>query len=227
MLGALCLVLTMIAAVSPLFAGRHESRHSTAHVSYGRQIAPVFALHCNGCHGESNPSSDFQTSTYNGLRAGGVFGQDIVAGFPDRSALVNFIEGFRGPDQRMPQGSRPLTQQQIELIRRWISEGATNDHAATPCYTLRLSACTIGPGRPLHVACQVSAAADLLLFFRGKDNRVLYHEEASVKEMPKQMDAGAPGRLMNWTVNYENTWERQVTVELVIRYTAADLHAVL
>jgi len=221
------LITVVIAGAAAVFGGQHETRDHSGHISYGRQIAPIFALHCSGCHSESNPSSGFQVSTYKGLLAGGVFGQDIVPGFPDRSALVHFIEGFRGPDQRMPLGSRPLSSQQIWLIRRWIAQGAIDDNAATPCYTLRLPACTIAPGHPLRIGCKVSTAADLLLLLRGKNNRILYREEASIKDPPEQMNAGAPGQLLRWTLNYEKTWEPQVSVELVIRYTAADVHAML
>lgn len=177
-------------------------------VSYGRQIAPIFALHCYGCHGEANPSSGLQLSTYNGLRRGGSMGEDITPGEPDRSFLVKFIEGFRGPDQRMPLGSRPLTQDQIQLIRQWIAEGAKNDNAGTPCYRLSAAA-SFATGRPLHISCKVSAAADLFFSIRDGKNDLLHREEASVKD-----------EQMEWTIHQEKTWPARVTVEVVIRYAA-------
>jgi len=141
--------------------------------------------------------------------------------------LVKFIEGFRGPEQRMPLGARPLSADQIRLIRRWISEGALNDHAATPCHNLRLPACGIAPGHALRVSSKVSTSADLVLFIQDHKHRTLYSEEASVKQPPEQMDAGAPNQLLTWTVNYDASWPREVEVELRIRYMQGALRATL
>src|SRR4051812_29496074 len=79
------------------------------HVSYGRQIAPLFALYCAGCHGLSNPSSGFRVTRFAALQTGGNMGDDIVPGHPEKSVLMDLIEGKRGPRQRMPQNSAPLT----------------------------------------------------------------------------------------------------------------------
>ncbi|HUF09445.1 MAG TPA: cytochrome c [Rhodothermales bacterium] len=49
----------------------------------------------------------------------------VEPGDPDASYLVRKIEG--GPDisgQRMPAGGFELTQEQIDVIREWISDGA-------------------------------------------------------------------------------------------------------
>ena len=219
-----CIVL--LANVSGVAACYPKDHESDTPISYGRQIAAIFALHCNGCHGESYPSSALQTSTYSGLRAGGVLGDDIVPGSPDRSTLVKFIEGFRGPDQRMSQGSRPLSAPQINLIRRWIAEGALNDRAATLCYNLRLPVFPIVPNRPLHISCRVSVPADLVLYIK-EGNHTLYREEASIKQSPERMDRGAPGDLLSWTLSPRRTWPRNVTVELLIRYAPGGLRAAL
>jgi hypothetical protein len=150
-----------------------------------------------------------------------------VPGFPDRSLLVSFVEGFRGPDQRMPLNSRPLTPSQIGLIRRWITEGALNDHAATSCYKLRLPAFSVAPGYPLHIFSRVSGAADLVLSVRDLNNRILHSEEASVKQSSEPMDAGAPGQLLSWTVNHEHSWPLQVEVELCVRYAPEPVEVLL
>jgi hypothetical protein len=132
--------------------------------------------------------------------------------------LVRFVEGFRGPDQRMPLNSRPLTTSETGLIRRWITEGALNDHAATLCSKLRLPPFSVAPGHPLQIFSKVSGIADLVLSIRDHNNRILHSEEASVKQPPEQMDAGAPGQLLTWTINHESTWPLQVEVELCVRY---------
>lgn len=221
----LLLLASTIVTAGSILGGRERGKNGP--VSFGRQIAPIFALHCNGCHGESSPSSGFKISSYRGLRTGGLLGDDIVPGDPGRSMLVKFIEGFRGPDQRMPQGSRPLTANQIDLIRRWIAEGAVNDHAFTSCYKLRLPSCAIAPERPLRISFSVAVTADLVLSVLDHGHRTLWRQESSIKRFPEPMDAGAPGQLLKWTLNYEKGWPQTVALELVIRFAPKGPHAVL
>jgi len=100
-----------------------------AAVSYSREIAPLLVKHCGGCHGvrRSVPRGDFSVVTYEDLMQGGGLTQTIVPGDPERSLLVHFIEGRRGEVFRMPLEAPPLTRAQIDLIRRWIAEGAKSD----------------------------------------------------------------------------------------------------
>ena len=53
----------------------------------------------------------------------------VVPGDPDNSLLVRKLEGTPGiVGQRMPIGGPPyLTAGQIQIIRRWIQDGAKND----------------------------------------------------------------------------------------------------
>src|SRR4051794_34217687 len=88
-------------------------------VSFSRDIAPILAMHCNGCHGDSGGMS---TRSYAELMAGGNLGKVIVPGDPSRSLVIHFLEGRRGPEHRMPKDCRPLSDAQIELFRRWISD---------------------------------------------------------------------------------------------------------
>ena len=97
-----------------------------AAVSYSREIAPLLLKHCGACHGErrSVPRGDFSVATYKDLMQGGGLTQTIIPGDPERSLLMHFIEGRRGETFRMPLDAPPLTRAQIDLIRRWIAEGA-------------------------------------------------------------------------------------------------------
>jgi mono/diheme cytochrome c family protein len=97
-----------------------------AAVSYTRDIGPMLVKHCAGCHGDrhSVPRGDFSVMTYEDVMQGGSLTQTIVPGKPDRSLLIDFLEGRRGEVFRMPLDAPPLTREQIALIRRWIAEGA-------------------------------------------------------------------------------------------------------
>ena len=51
----------------------------------------------------------------------------IEPGNPDNSYLVKKIEGVDIEANRMPLGRDPLSAEQIELIRRWVAEGALDN----------------------------------------------------------------------------------------------------
>ena len=95
-----------------------------AQVDYASQIQPIFNANCTSCHGVS---SGLTLSSYGALigSTGNQYGSDIiVAGDPDASGLVDKIEASPQFGSRMPQGRNPLSDEEIQLIRTWISEGA-------------------------------------------------------------------------------------------------------
>ena len=55
----------------------------------------------------------------------------IEPGDPDNSYLVHKIQGTQasvgGTGERMPLGRPALTQEQIDIIRAWIADGAMNN----------------------------------------------------------------------------------------------------
>jgi mono/diheme cytochrome c family protein len=190
-----------------------------APVSYGRQIAPLFALYCAGCHGLSNPSSGLRVTQFAALRAGGDMGDDVVPGRPEASTLMHLIEGKRGPRQRMPQDSAPLTAAQIALIRRWISEGAKNDRAESPCFEMRITSVTLSSSAPLEVSARLAAPAFLTLALLPN----LYQEEASVNAPKERANIAAPGEWIRWRLVREQAWPFSATVTLRIQYSIGSL----
>jgi WD40 repeat protein len=66
-------------------------------------------------------------TTFEAFRAGGSSGPSYKPGDPDNSILVKFISGAA---PSMPKNQKPLESHQVELIRRWIAEGAKNDTPA-------------------------------------------------------------------------------------------------
>src|SRR3989449_10017856 len=132
-------------------------------VSYSRDIAPILAMHCNSCHGDSGSAGGLVTRTHADLmKVGGA----IVPGDPDRSQVVQFIEGRRGEEHRMPLGGAPLTAEQIAIIRRWIAEGAKADADSVVKYRLAISKVRIRKSEPLQIECSVPTRAYLILSVR-------------------------------------------------------------
>jgi hypothetical protein len=190
-------------------------------ISYGREVAPIFALHCAGCHGLSNPSSNLRVTRFEPLRAGGDIGDEIVPGHPERSVLMDFIEGKRGPRQRMPQNSPPLSAGQIAVIRQWIQEGATNDGATGACFDLRLSRVLLPKDKPVEIRARITQPALAIISLRDPiSKRELYVDEASVNSPRDASNAAAPGEWISRTLLPEQNWPSSASLNVRIQYAA-------
>lgn len=182
----------------------------------------MFALHCAGCHGLSNPSSNLRVTRFASLRAGGNVGDEIVPGHPDKSVLLDFLEGKRGPGQRMPQNSGPLSPAQIASVRQWIKEGAENDNAVAPCFDLRISSVPAASGKPIQIQSRITASALTMLRVRDPHSgRELFADEASVNWPKEAGNVAAPGEWFSRTLTVEQGWPSSVSVEVRIQYASA------
>jgi hypothetical protein len=93
-------------------------------VSFVRQILPILKDRCDACHFPKDKKGKLDVTTYEALRKGGKTANLIVPGDPDKSFLVKEIVGTDPP---MPKNANPLKPEQIDLIVRWIKEGARNN----------------------------------------------------------------------------------------------------
>jgi mono/diheme cytochrome c family protein len=97
-------------------------------ICFQDQIMPIFSSNCNmaGCHDGSNSEAQ-QLTSYAYIM------NDIVAYNPSQSDIYRAITGTGG-DPMPPTGS--LTPAQINLIYRWINQGAQNTtNCANSCDT--------------------------------------------------------------------------------------------
>ncbi|MEX2186771.1 MAG: c-type cytochrome domain-containing protein [Pirellulales bacterium] len=96
-------------------------------VSYAKQIVPIFREHCQGCHQPAIAKGEFVMTRHDALLKAGESGDAaVVPGEPDKSYLVAQITPADGKAE-MPKDKPPLSQTQIDLIRRWIAAGAKDD----------------------------------------------------------------------------------------------------
>ena len=100
--------------------------------------ANVFTPDCatSGCHAGANPSAGLNLEEANsyamlvGIQSSQDPGfQRVEAGDPDNSYLVQKLEGTASSGQQMAPGA-PLPQSEIDVIRQWITDGATDDRVA-------------------------------------------------------------------------------------------------
>jgi WD40 repeat protein/mono/diheme cytochrome c family protein len=96
-------------------------------VSFYKQIRPIFQAHCQGCHQPARQNGAYVMTDFARMIQGGESeSAAIVAHKPDESYLVQLITPTDGVAQ-MPREKPPLSTGEIELIRSWIAQGATDD----------------------------------------------------------------------------------------------------
>lgn len=84
-------------------------------------IGAILAERCTMCHGAQGAGRGLRLDSYRAALAGGERGPVLVPGDPGASELVRRLRGESTP--RMPFLSRPLPEDQIGLIARWIAAG--------------------------------------------------------------------------------------------------------
>jgi cytochrome c553 len=97
-------------------------------ISFAKDIAPVLAANCTGCHGTQNPRNNFSMATFENLLRGGDRGEPLLPGKPADSLIVKKLKGT-ADGARMPQNQPPLADDVIAKFEKWIEEGAKFDGA--------------------------------------------------------------------------------------------------
>jgi WD40 repeat protein len=100
----------------------------TGPVSFYRQVRPILQRSCSGCHQQAKRGGKLLLTSYEGLKAGGENGPAFVPGKPDDSLVVQYVSGAK---PEMPKNGDPLKPVQVELISKWIKEGAKDDTPAS------------------------------------------------------------------------------------------------
>jgi len=99
---------------------------------WSRDIQPLFAEHCHGCHAAAVTMGSLNLETYEGVLKGGNHGTIVVRGKPAESRLYTMLTGDSEPI--MPMGGK-LAAPQIAMVGSWIAAGATGP-AKTQHYSL-------------------------------------------------------------------------------------------
>lgn len=128
------MIRTLSLLVAGLFASFGTSSaqepKATAKVSFDRQIRPILQANCQGCHQPAKARGAYVMTSHDRLLAAGDSGKKgIVPGKAAESYLIESIVPTNGK-ARMPEGKPPLDAGDIELIKKWIDEGAIDDTPA-------------------------------------------------------------------------------------------------
>jgi len=96
---------------------------ATRPVDFAKDIQPIFASSCYGCHGPLRQEAAFRLDSKDVALVGGDLGPAIVPGKSAESLLVQFVSGAV-EGKVMPKKGERLSAEQIGLIRAWIDQGA-------------------------------------------------------------------------------------------------------
>jgi hypothetical protein len=121
----LCLALALTGAARVRAGATQQAARAEPPIRFDRDIRPILSNNCFQCHGpdEQTRETDFHFDTEEGaFLVGGI----IVAGSAETSELYRRITNPDLRDRMPPADSGyKLTEPQIQLLRRWIDEGAT------------------------------------------------------------------------------------------------------
>ncbi len=93
-------------------------------VSYHRQIVPILKANCVSCHKPGKSKGGLDLTTHAALLKGAKDGAVIKTGEATSSAM---IESVSGDEPEMPKDGEPLTTAEVDVLTRWISQGAKED----------------------------------------------------------------------------------------------------
>lgn len=117
------IVVLIAFAVGPnSFAGELPSRSSQP-VDFVRDVLPIFVQSCWECHGPRKQRSGFRLDFRQAALKGGDLGPAILPGQSAASPLVRYVAGLE-EGLRMPPEGKPLSAEQIGILRKWIDDGA-------------------------------------------------------------------------------------------------------
>jgi hypothetical protein len=128
-------------------AGIWASSGAQEKVDFVRDIQPIFREACGACHFGEKPKGELKLDNKALAMKGGISGPVIQAGKASESRLVHRLLGAGG-EKRMPLGGDPLKPEQIELIKRWIDQGAVWPDGASVVAKTKTHWAFLAPTRP-------------------------------------------------------------------------------
>ena len=93
-------------------------------VDFNAQVRPILNKNCISCHGGVKQSGDFglifRENALQETKNGKI---GIVPGHPEKSEMIARIN-HENPEMRMPLEREPLSKEEIDILTKWIKQGA-------------------------------------------------------------------------------------------------------
>jgi hypothetical protein len=113
-LPAISRILLLFPVVSPLAA---------AEIDFAHQVVPILRNHCAECHMGEARKGGLSMNTRESLLAGSEYGPIMEVGKGGESVMIEAMLSDDKVDRMPPKGPR-VPPEQIEIVRKWIDEGA-------------------------------------------------------------------------------------------------------
>lgn len=119
--------------------------------NYQDHVYPIFSESCLGCHNPDKAKGGLVLDSFASMMQGGGSGAVIAPGSPDQSRLFRLVAHLEAPE--MPPMRSKLSDDKIEVLRRWIAAGAHADAASA-----QRAADAAASAAPMTEAASASAA---------------------------------------------------------------------
>lgn len=88
-------------------------------IDFTRDVQPIFTAHCVSCHGEKKQKAGLRLDR----RPDAMLAKIIKPGSGSESKLFQLVAS-KDVDERMPQDGKPLSPEQIAVLKAWIEQGS-------------------------------------------------------------------------------------------------------
>jgi YVTN family beta-propeller protein len=134
---AFILILLFSSVVFVSSCRKSNPVETTSPVKYSMEVQPLFNQKCatSGCHAGANPAEDLNLTSWDALLRGSHHGAMVIPFRAEKSHLIwhvnhdTTIAPVAAP--HMPPGGH-LPHAEVDLLMRWINEGARNDNGDVP-----------------------------------------------------------------------------------------------
>jgi len=96
-------------------------------VSFRSEVAPILLEHCVACHGAKKAEGGYRVDAFEELLKPGDTGETPVDAAAETGGELLRRVKSSDESERMPADGEPLPAEQVELLRRWVAEGAAFD----------------------------------------------------------------------------------------------------
>jgi WD40 repeat protein len=113
----------LIAVVGSLAAIANRAVAEAKSPDFKKDVAPIFAKYCSGCHNDTDLEGDLSLVSFDKLQKGGEKGAVVVPNRADASLMIRMLAGEVEPAMPPKDEPRP-TASEIDRLRAWIDAGA-------------------------------------------------------------------------------------------------------
>jgi WD40 repeat protein len=155
-------------------------------VDFEKEVLPIFRRNCLACHSATEAESDLVLETPQTILKGGSEGPAVVAGKSAESLLLKMASRQKEPYMPPPDNdvkAKPLTPQDLGLIKLWIDQGAKGDvKSASSMITWQ----PLPPGiNPIY---SVAITADGQYAAASRANQIFLYHVPSKRELGRLTD---------------------------------------